>query len=536
MRNIHGIVAVLATLTLTACGGGGGSDSIGSSGGGSSSSSSSGSSSGGSSSSSSSSSSGGSSSSSSGGVTGSVEFSSATFAVDQTVGSVKLTVDRSNGASGAAAVTYQTSYGSADGTRFTSASGTLNWNAGDPQPKSFTVTLSTAPFLGSLSFTAALSDATGASLGTPTATTVTITGSLAVGSGTSAAARLAQKLGKPEHFLVGLGQQGDVTGVIAKIQGQGLTPEIYERYLGGVGSDWTTWNQPAGAYVGIVAGNAKTFAAVPMFTLYQMAINGEDNMSALTNASFMTTYWSHVRLMYQQIALTGSPTLVNLEPDFWGFTEQKAKNADPATVSANVTTNADCATLSNDVKGIAACLIQMARKYAPKAYVGFPYSTWGASTTASVVAWMKAIGAQNADFIVAQTLDRDAGCYEALPQPSYCQHQVLPWYWDSTNQLHPNFADHLAEVQAFHAGLGNLPVIWWQTPMGVASTVSGGTPYHYRDNRAEYFLAHTADLVAVGGLGVVFSTGENHQTNLTTDGGQFQRLSTAYFAAPTGLP
>jgi hypothetical protein len=60
--------------------------------------------------------------------------------------------------------------------------------------------------------------------------------------------------------------------------------------------------------------------------------------------------------------------------------------------------------------------------------------------------------------------------------------------------------------------------------------------YRYRDNRVHYFLTHRAELTAVGGLGVVFSTGENHQTNITTDGGQFQSLSGAYLAAPVALP
>ena len=51
-----------------------------------------------------------------------------------------------------------------------------------------------------------------------------------------------------------------------------------------------------------------------------------------------------------------------------------------------------------------------------------------------------------------------------------------------------------------------------------------------------YFLTHASELTAVGGLAVVFGTGEGHQTNITTDGGQFQELSNAYLAAPAWLP
>jgi hypothetical protein len=205
-------------------------------------------------------------------------------------------------------------------------------------------------------------------------------------------------------------------------------------------------------------------------------------------------------------------------------------------VFAYVNTNADCATLSNDARGVAACLIQMARQYAPKAYVGFPYSTWGANTTAAVVEYMSRLGANNADFIVAQTLDRDAGCIEAQDAADSCARAGSGWYWDPSNLNHPNFEDHLAVVEAMHTGLGNLPVIWWQTPMGVPSSVAGGADFHFRDNREQYFLTHPTQLTAVGGLGVVFSTGENHQTNMTTDGGQFLTLSRAYFGAPTLLP
>ena len=42
--------------------------------------------------------------------------------------------------------------------------------------------------------------------------------------------------------------------------------------------------------------------------------------------------------------------------------------------------------------------------------------------------------------------------------------------------------------------------------------------------------------LAVGALAVVFGTGNDFQTNITTDGGQFQSLSGAYLAAPARLP
>ena len=342
--------------------------------------------------------------------------------------------------------------------------------------------------------------------------------------GTSPAAKLAAAIGKPSRLLVGLGTQG-TAGVSSAVISQRLAPDIYDRYLGG---SWTTWDSPPCDYVCLVAKEAESFGAVPMFTLYQMADDGGDNLSVLTNTAFMSSYWARVKLLYQDIAAFKKPTLVNLEPDFWGFAERASPNGDPKQLAALVRSNPDCATLTDDVAGVAGCLIAMARKYAPNAYVGFPPSSWGGKTHSDVIAFMNELGAASADFIVEQTLDRDAGCYES--GASYCQGSGS-YYWDESN-----FEDFLASVKQDTAGIGNLPLIIWQTPLGVPSSTPGGSPYHYRDNREQIFLTHPTELTAVGALALVFGTGEDHQTNITTDGGQFQKLDAAYLSAPAALP
>jgi len=351
-------------------------------------------------------------------------------------------------------------------------------------------------------------------------------------SGTGPAARLAAKLGKPGRLLVGLGTQGSGVNAVSAIESQALKIDIYERYLGT--GDWTRWNNLPCDYVCVVADAADALGAVPMYTLYQMANNGDGNLSVVNDAAFMKTYWARAKQLFESIAAHGKPALVNLEPDFWGYVERHAPNSDPTKMTAIVSSNPDCATLHNNISGLAGCLVKMARKFAPKAYIGFPPSSWGGNTTAEVVAFMDALGAKNADFIVEQTSDRDAGCFEL--QASGCSRSGRGWYWDETNKTHPNFHDHLAEAQAFHTGIGNLPLIWWQTPLGVPSVVRGGTASHYRDNRAHYFLTHPAELAAVGGLAVIFSTGADHQTNITTDAGEFQELDNFYLRAPAKLP
>lgn len=117
--------------------------------------------------------------------TGSIALSGSTLQVGQAAGNVLVSVLRSGGSAGAASVAYVTANGSATGgIDFTAASGTLNWADGDAAAKTVSVPISnTTPFTGSRAFTLSISGATGATLGTPAAVTVTING-----SGTSAGA------------------------------------------------------------------------------------------------------------------------------------------------------------------------------------------------------------------------------------------------------------------------------------------------------------------------------------------------------------
>jgi hypothetical protein len=487
-------------------------------------------------------------------TSGTITVASSTITVAQKAGAVSVKVLRSGGSAVAASAAFRTHTGTAVvGKNYTGESGVVKWNAGDASAKTIAVALVGAAFTGTKTFTVALYDTHGALLGSPATATINVTGSTATTppvtppatppvtppvtpptAASGPAAKLAAKLGRPARLLVGLGTQGDSVDVISTVMSQAAKVDIYERYLG-LG-DWTTWDSAPCDYVCVVADAADSIGAIPMYTQYQMANNGDGNLASVNDSAFMQTYWARVRILFQDLGVYNKPALVNLEPDFWGYVERQAPNGDPTKMPAIVTTNADCSTQPNNVTGIAGCLITMARKYAPKAYVGFPPSNWGGDTTADVVAFMNAVGAQKADFVVEQTLDRDSGCFEVSPQPSWCSRTGTGWYWDESNQTHPNFTDHLTEAKAYHTGIGNLPLIWWQTPEGVPSTTRGGTAYHYRDDRMHYFLTHPADLVAAGGLGVVFSTGEDHQTNITTDAGQFQSLDSAYFATPAKLP
>jgi hypothetical protein len=73
-------------------------------------------------------------------VTGTLQFSSAIYSVNENGGSATITVTRTGGSSGAVGVSYATSNGSASaGTDYTAASGILSWPNGDTSARTFTV-------------------------------------------------------------------------------------------------------------------------------------------------------------------------------------------------------------------------------------------------------------------------------------------------------------------------------------------------------------------------------------------------------------
>jgi hypothetical protein len=80
-----------------------------------------------------------------------------------------------------------------------------------------------------------------------------------------------------------------------------------------------------------------------------------------------------------------------------------------------------------------------------------------------------------------------------------------------------------------------LPILWWQTPLGVPSDTPGGTAKKYRDNRVKYFFEHPGELVSAGGFGMDFGTGAPNQTDVTTDDGQFASAVTKYYGAPASI-
>lgn len=356
---------------------------------------------------------------------------------------------------------------------------------------------------------------------------------------------LVDRLGRPRRLLVGLGNDlpGEEKGFDfsrAAIHDLPVTLDLHYVYLSGLkderGKDGPGWPEyePDGAFVTTIANDAARKGIVPMFTLYQAAARGEERFDVFTDDDFATKYWKGVRLLFERLRGFDRPAMVHLEPDFWGFAQRKGQG-DPAKVPVLVRAKvAECTDLPDDVSGMGRCIVRLGRAIAPKVAIGFHASGFGSEGRPKEVAkFLGVVGAFEADFVAVDTLDRDAGCFEALVDP-YCGRFDGVVYWDERNVSPPTFRQHFEWVRTIHERTG-LPVLWWQTPLGVPSDTPGGRPRQYRDNRVKYFFEHPNELEDAGGFGMAFGTGAPNQTDVATDGGQFARAVTTYFASPLPL-
>lgn len=344
---------------------------------------------------------------------------------------------------------------------------------------------------------------------------------------------VAEKLGK-KHFLIGMGNDLDDNHDKDGAYTLGPQLDVHYAYLVGLAGrpdGWPEW-LPDGEFVTVLAETARKHGVIPMFTLYSMAGAGEGKVEVLQDAKYMKGYLDAARLLFQRLGDFGDPSIVHLEPDFWGFMQRR--DPDPKQIEAQVEAHApECVGLGDTLAGLGRCLVRMARRYSPKTLVGFHASAWAHGDPKWIAFYLQDVGAREADLVVVEMLDRDAGCFEAKIDPN-CQRDDGPWYWDETNRTSPNFREHLSWAAALSEALQK-PLLWWQLPFGVPSDKPGGKPGQYRDNRVKYLFEHVHEFVEAGGLGALFGVGAANQTYVTTDGGQFKRAVEKYRAAPVLL-
>jgi hypothetical protein len=228
---------------------------------------------------------------------------------------------------------------------------------------------------------------------------------------------------------------------------------------------------------------------------------------------------------------------VQVEPDFWGFMEQKAAGGDASKVSISVASSgfADLSGIPNTVQGFADGLLHMRDLYAANVVLGIHASMWAAGpdvassrdATLNVVAVADATAAflnsagiasnphgSTWDVVFNDVDDHDAGWWEA----QNADNASFTHWWDPTNSTFPNFTRYLAWVSELHTKTGRQQVVW-QVPIGNQYFLTeNNTCNHFQDNIAQYFIGHSQSLSAAGLVAVLFGAGNGCQTTNADSG------------------
>ncbi|WP_369365554.1 RICIN domain-containing protein [Streptomyces sp. CG4] len=240
--------------------------------------------------------------------------------------------------------------------------------------------------------------------------------------------------------------------------------------------------------------------------------DGPGEVQAINRTDLLTRYLNDYRFFLQKIG--NSHDAIDLEPDFWGYVRSLGN---PHQVPAQVTASnpTDCGSQENSATGLAQCLISMAHKYAPNTAAGLHLSCfdWQTNTPACVKDYAN-LGAKNADFLVTDVSDRDAGWYA---QPA---HGGSDHFWNDQKA-----AAALGFYKTMAESVGK-PVVLWQIPVG--NMAQNNTLNHYKDDKVDWFFAHMDQVANAHVAGLLFGPGQQEQTTAETDGGNLIGKTIAY--------
>lgn len=354
---------------------------------------------------------------------------------------------------------------------------------------------------------------------------------------TAAGAQAPLPAGWPARIELGM---ADSPGGAAALRATAPFLFRYQYLAGGVntGSGWATWNTN-GDFARFYIQDSVASGMVPVFTYYQLLQSrpgggGESDavFANLNNTTTMTAYYNDLALLFQKAgAFTGQRVVLHVEPDFWGYMQQRSTTDAATTVPAKVSETGipSLQGLPSNVAGFAQAVVRLRDAYAPNVTLGYHMSVWGTNVDVAIsnppdatvdalavraATFYKSLNA-NFDLSFAEFSDRDA----AFKQYVYGDNG-LSW-WDAED-----FRRSVRFLKQFST-TSNKRLVMWQIPLGnTRMRAQNNTWDHYQDNRVEWLLdepsrTHLAAYRDAGVVAFLFGGGADGVTcacNAANDG------------------
>lgn len=330
----------------------------------------------------------------------------------------------------------------------------------------------------------------------------------------------------------------DVEGGAQQLAASAPLKLRYHYLAGGINTSdpWTRWGRGEGRFVDDYVAESRTAGMVPVFTYYELRQSlpgsgiGDESEAInknLRSTATMQAYLENLRVLFGHLGDVGGAAVVHVEPDLWGYVQQRHGD-DARDAQAEIATTKVDGTegLPNTVAGLAQAIKRMRDELAPNVTLGYGLSIWGTNkdivvsneSDASVdelaarsVRFYQSLGARF-DAIFGEFSDRTSG---------YAQNRSgagSDAWWDSAD-----FARHARFMRRIHEGTRR-PIVLWQIPLGntVMRSVDNSVR-HYQDNRVQWLLspAHRyRKLRAYRDAGVVallFGPGQGDDTHASDD-------------------
>jgi len=218
-------------------------------------------------------------------------------------------------------------------------------------------------------------------------------------------------------------------------------------------------------------------ASIPTVTFYRMLTVGREHgyggseaetvQAMLTDAEAVSDYLDNFIAVLEILDARSTPTLVQVEPDSWGFmmwafdgVDESEGNPDASAIPVSLAAANHPAlagqTFADDAGGLGQAMLYLRDTYAPSARMGWHASNFRAGTHPEVVtSFYSSVGAW--DVIVTEPPHMNSNGSEA---------------WDESATANQN---NLAWLATVSSGTG-LPILIWQTYVEDAAPYLGGWP------------------------------------------------------------
>ena len=345
---------------------------------------------------------------------------------------------------------------------------------------------------------------------------------------TTAGAQAPLPTGWPGHLALGM---SDGPGGAAAMKATAPFAFRYQYLAGGAntGNGWATWNTN-GDFARFYIENSAANGIIPVFTYYMLlhslpggGSESDADFANLNNTATMTAYFNDLKLFFQKAgAFPAQKVVLHVEPDLWGYMQQRSMNDNAATVPAKVSETGipELAGLPSTVSGFARAVVKLRDAYAPNVNLGYHISVWGTGidiglsnpSDASVdslgtraAAFYNSLAA-NFDIAFAEFSDRDSGFYQYVYGDGGQR-----WFDAEDFRRSARFLGRFSVVAGKR-------IVMWQIPLGnTKMRAQNNTTGHYQDNRPEWLLddptrSHLAAYRDAGVVAFLFGGGASGTT------------------------